>query len=61
MVGTGLAAPTPLRAMVCGLFAALSVRVTTAARLPIALGLKINVRLQEAEGASVAGQEFVTE
>ena len=43
----------PLSATVCGLPVALSVMLTLALRLPLALGVKVTLMVQEAPAASV--------
>src|SRR6266566_2903572 len=45
--------PVPLRATDCGLPDALSVIVTLALRLPVAVGVKVTLMVQEAPAASV--------
>ena len=44
--------PVPLKTMVCGLSAALSVMLTEAARGPIAVGVKVTVIVHFAPGAT---------
>ena len=46
----------PLSAMVCGLSEALSVIVTEAALVPVAVGVKVTAKVQEVWGARLAGQ-----
>ena len=45
--------PVPLRATDCGLPEALSVKVRLALRLPVAVGEKVTLMVQEAPAASV--------
>ena len=47
--------PAPERVMLCGLFAALSVMLTLALRVPVAEGVKLMVSVQLAPIASVLG------
>ena len=47
------AKPAPVRATVCGLPEALSVKASTASRVPPALGVKVTLTLQEAPAATV--------
>src|SRR5213593_2962406 len=54
-----LVVPVPERATACGLPGALSVTLTFALRLPVAVGLKLTVIVQVALTASDAGQSFV--
>ena len=49
----------PLKAIVCGLPVALSVRATDAVLEPVALGVKVTLIVQEAFAARDAGQLFV--
>jgi hypothetical protein len=49
-LGAG-AAPVPVRLRVCGLPAALSVRVTAALRVPVAAGVKVTLIVQLAPAA----------
>ena len=53
------AVPLPLKATVCGLPLALSVMVTPALRVPVAVGVKVTLIVQEALAASVLGQLLV--
>src|ERR1700690_2167073 len=55
-VGNATAAPVPVRATDCGLPAALSVAVTVAVRVPIAVGAKVTAILQLKPAARVVGQ-----
>src|SRR5439155_20986741 len=55
--GDGLK-PVPLSATFCGLFVALSVRVTLALRLPRAEGVKVRLIIQVALGVSVPGHSL---
>src|SRR5690349_3539080 len=48
--------PVPLRAIVCGLFWALSVIDMDAVRVPAAVGVKVTLMVQPALGATAAGQ-----
>ena len=48
------AVPVPLRLTVCGLFAALSLIESVAARLPVAEGLKVTLTAQVPLGITVA-------
>lgn len=45
--------PEPVRAAFCGLLAALSVTVTLAARLPVAVGLNVTLTVQFALAATL--------
>ena len=54
-----LALPVPDSATLCGLPAALSLTLTFAARLPVAVGLKVTEIVQVAFTASDAGQSLV--
>ena len=54
-----LVTPVPLKAIVCGLPVALSVRATDAVLEPVALGVKVTLIVQDALAASDAGQLFV--
>src|SRR5947209_1174164 len=50
-VGPAVEVPVPVRVMICGLPAALSVSAMVAVRTPVALGLNWRVSAQEAPGA----------
>jgi hypothetical protein len=52
-------APVPVRLMVCGLPAALSVIVTLAVRLPLAVGVKVTLMVQLAPVARELPHVFV--
>ena len=47
--------PVPLRATDCGLFPALSLMLTLALRVPVVVGVKVTLMLQEAPAVSVLG------
>src|SRR5207237_2751834 len=49
----GALVPLPLKATVCGLPVALSVILTLALRVPVAVGVKVALMVQEAPAASV--------
>lgn len=49
-VAVGAAVPVPVRATVCGLLLAASVSVSVAVRVPIAVGSKLRLMVQVAEG-----------
>src|SRR5437764_9329605 len=53
--GAGALVPLPLRATVCGLPLALSVMLTLALRVPVAVGVKVTLMVQEALAARVLG------
>jgi hypothetical protein len=53
--------PIPVSATACGLPEALSVIVTLAARLPVAVGLKVTLIEQFAPAVTLAPQVFVAE
>ena len=57
----GSAMPVPLRAMVCGVLAALSAKLSVAESAPAAAGLKVTETVQEALATSVAPQVVVCE
>ena len=57
---TAGAKPVPVRAIVCGLFDALSVIVTAPVRVPETVGVKVTEILQLAFAASEAGQLLVS-
>jgi hypothetical protein len=52
--------PVPLKFMVCGLPAALSVMLTTAVRLPIPAGVKVTLMVQELFAATALPQVLLT-
>src|SRR5204863_1430767 len=54
-----VAIPVPVRAIACGLSAALSVRVTPAVLEPAAWGEKVTLIVQDALAANEAGQLLV--
>ena len=56
---TGAGRPSPARPIVCGLSAALSVRVTEPYRLPGAVGVKVTVIMHAIPGATLAPQVLV--
>jgi len=58
-LATGAGRPSPARPIVCGLFTALSVRVTEPYRLPGAVGVKVTVIVHEIPGATLAPQVLV--
>ncbi len=51
--------PVPVRLTVWGLPVALSVRVTAAARVPLAAGVKVTLMVQLAPAATIAPQLLV--
>jgi hypothetical protein len=52
-VGPAVEVPVPVRVMICGLPAALSVSARVPVRVPVALGLNWRVSAHEAPGAIV--------
>ncbi len=52
----GAAVPVPVKLMVCGLPAALSAMETEAIRVPVAVGVKVTLRVQFAPAARVEGE-----
>ena len=58
-VTSGAAEPTPERAMLCGLLAALSVMVIEPYRLPGAVGVKVTVMVQLIPPTRLVGQLLV--
>jgi hypothetical protein len=56
-LGTG-SLPVPVRPTVCGLPAALSVRVTAALPVPVAVGVNVTLMLQFAPAATLVPQLF---
>ncbi len=53
------AVPVPVRLMVCGLPAALSVMLTEAVRVPVAVGVKVTLMVQLAPAATEVPQVLV--
>ncbi len=48
--------PVPVKLMVCGLPAALSAMETEAVRVPVAVGVKVTLRVHFAPAARAAGE-----
>ena len=57
----GALMPRPVSEMLCGLPTALSVRVIAPVRVPVAVGLKVTLMMQEAVGAKPVPQLSVSE